>query len=126
MWRFIEVHSESTLWFSDGAGIDASRGGVGESSRLIVNHLGFLDITEIPSGSSTTAVDANGLRLGQPRSRRQGCCLEKYDLKEHVLSLEVHKNGSFTLSLHSFVAENWKQKQEFSGMYLHYGYYIAI
>ncbi|KAH8424948.1 uncharacterized protein LDX57_002694 [Aspergillus melleus] len=65
MWRIAEWESKHRLWFSDGEPIDAVRPidnfetRAGLSSRLIVDKLGFLDLTEIPS-APTVALDANG------------------------------------------------------------------
>ena len=47
MWFFTAVHSPSTVWCSDGKPISTVRGGVGESSRLIIDQQGFLDLTEL-------------------------------------------------------------------------------
>ncbi|KAI9035945.1 uncharacterized protein KD926_002610 [Aspergillus affinis] len=65
MWRIAEWERKHRLWFSDGEPIDALRPidnfetRAGLSSRLIVDKLGFLDLTEIPS-ATTVALDANG------------------------------------------------------------------
>ncbi|KAL3451392.1 hypothetical protein BJX65DRAFT_293408 [Aspergillus insuetus] len=93
MWTITTVDSEFTIWCSDGESIlDVSRGGPGESSRLIVDGKGFLDITEnnvqapnpdsefilvdgdlnmtqvqIPSFPCT--IDANGMKLYQSSRR---------------------------------------------------------
>jgi hypothetical protein len=48
MWTITTVDSELMLWCSDGKPIlNVARGGPGESSRLIVDRKGFLDITEL-------------------------------------------------------------------------------
>ncbi|KAL3487193.1 hypothetical protein BJX62DRAFT_246163 [Aspergillus germanicus] len=48
MWTITTADSESTIWCSDGEHIlNVSRGGPGESSRLIVDGKGFLDVTEL-------------------------------------------------------------------------------
>jgi hypothetical protein len=48
MWSTKTVDSEFTIWCSDGEPIlNVSRGGQGESSRLIVDGKGFLDITKL-------------------------------------------------------------------------------
>lgn len=47
MWAITIIDSPFTLWCSDGRPIDEARGGFGESSRIIVDQKGFLDITEL-------------------------------------------------------------------------------
>ena len=61
MWEIVQVDSSYQLWFSDGKAIEAPRGGSGVSSRLIVDRLGFLDLTEILL--SEPLLDANGSLL---------------------------------------------------------------
>lgn len=69
MWqlRTIDNPSGAALWFSDGAPLTAMRGGSGASSRLIVDGLGFLDITDFqngfPNGPVMDIVDCNGVDL---------------------------------------------------------------
>lgn len=47
MWFLAAVNSPSTIWCSDGKPISTVRGGVGDSSRLIIDQQGFLDLTEL-------------------------------------------------------------------------------
>ena len=47
MWFLAAVDSPSTVWCSDGKPINTVRGGVGDSSRLIIDKQGFLDLTEL-------------------------------------------------------------------------------
>jgi hypothetical protein len=48
MWSITAVDSDFTIWCSDGEPVlNVSRGGPGESSRLIVDGKGFLDITQL-------------------------------------------------------------------------------
>lgn len=49
MWFLAAVNSPSTVWCSDGKPISTVRGGVGDSSRLIIDQQGFLDLTELDS-----------------------------------------------------------------------------
>ncbi|KAL2847052.1 hypothetical protein BJX68DRAFT_268353 [Aspergillus pseudodeflectus] len=89
MWTITTVDSELMLWCSDGKPIlNVARGGSGESTRLIVDRKGFLDITEldvkapdpgteyilidcdlnsteVQISSPPCAIDANGLKLYQ-------------------------------------------------------------
>ncbi|KAJ5782359.1 hypothetical protein N7457_004133 [Penicillium paradoxum] len=108
MWHLATVNSPYTLWCSDGKPIDAIRGGVGESSRFIVDGQGFLDITElkvmgeeaewilIDSRLNSTdeeiasVFNVNGLRLWK------GLDHEPSDLSL-ALHLEIETNGKFNL-----------------------------
>ncbi|KAJ0413111.1 hypothetical protein BJY00DRAFT_322509 [Aspergillus carlsbadensis] len=117
MWIITTVHSEATLWCSDGEPIlNVVRGGAGESSRLIVDGKGFLDITdlnvkaadpeseyilidddlnstEVQIASSPRAIDANGSKLYQTNRE------EATDLPL-PLHLEINPdNTTFTLSI---------------------------
>lgn len=47
MWAITSIDSPFTLWCSDGRPIDQVRGGFGESSRVVVDQKGFLDITQL-------------------------------------------------------------------------------
>lgn len=47
MWTIASIDSPFTLWCSNGRPIDEVRGGSGESSRIIVDQQGFLDITQL-------------------------------------------------------------------------------
>ncbi|KLO07087.1 hypothetical protein SCHPADRAFT_837093 [Schizopora paradoxa] len=61
-WSLREVAAPSTLWFSDGAPVTSPRPGDGTSYRLIVDRLGFLDLTSTPFAGTLQfrAIDANG------------------------------------------------------------------
>ena len=101
MWFLNRVDSSSDLWFSDGGPIKAIRGHYGESSRLIVDRQGFLDLTEI-SGLETTILDANGsvFYLSPNPERNVSVDSFKNRIDELIgLSLVVGEDGSFTLSL---------------------------
>ena len=47
MWFLAVVNSPFAVWCSDGKPISTVRGGVGDSSRLIIDQQGFLDLTEL-------------------------------------------------------------------------------
>lgn len=101
MWHLVQILVASRLWFSDGRPIEATRGGLGVASRLIVDHQGFLDITEVRS-SESAAIDANGATLWLKRRRTSSdfACPSLQDgLHPLNLSLRVDDDGSFTLSL---------------------------
>ncbi|KAL7941984.1 Phospholipase/Carboxylesterase domain-containing protein [Trichoderma barbatum] len=102
MWHLVQILIASRLWFSDGNPIEASRGGHGVSSRLIVDGQGFLDVTEIRSLESV-ALDANGATLWLKRhegaSDRFACpSLQNSSYPLH-LSLRVDDGGNFNLTL---------------------------
>jgi len=95
MWEIVQVDSSYRLWFSDGKAIEAPRGGSDDSSRLIVDRLGFLDVTEILFPEPL--LDANGsLLCVQPptpgpygQKNTTASCMR--------LSLKI-KDGGFTLT----------------------------
>jgi len=102
MWRLAEVHCSFQLWFSDGKPIEALRGGGGVSSRLIVDHQGFLDLTEI-SLSKMTVLDANGSMLWlRPDPERRSFPSSGNTPQWLELSLEIVGDGGFELSLIRF------------------------
>lgn len=102
MWHLVRILVASRLWFSDGDPLEAARGGQGVSSRLVVDHHGFLDITEVHS-SQSMALDANGATLWLKRREMDDdftCPSLKNSSYPLNLSLQVDDNGdNFTLSL---------------------------
>ncbi|KAM0255937.1 hypothetical protein ACHAQJ_005338 [Trichoderma viride] len=101
MWNLVRILAASRLWFSDGDPIAATRGGQGISSRLIVDRLGFLDITEVRS-SESTALDANGATLWLKRhetASHLACPSPQNSSYPLSLSLRIDDDGSFALSL---------------------------
>lgn len=58
MWTLQSVDNPTSapLWFSDGEPINATRGGSGTSSRLIVGGQGFIDFTDFQNGFPTGPV----------------------------------------------------------------------
>lgn len=102
MWHLVRILAASRLWFSDGDPLEATRGGQGISSRLIVDRHGFLDITEVHS-SKSMALDANGATLWVKRREIDGdfiCPSLQNRSYPMNLSLQVDDDGgSFTLSL---------------------------
>ncbi|KAL4916478.1 hypothetical protein BDW62DRAFT_218682 [Aspergillus aurantiobrunneus] len=64
MWIVAAVDSAFTLWCSDGKPIDEARGGVGETARIIVDQLGFLDITQLDLDDDERAGPPLALHLG--------------------------------------------------------------
>lgn len=77
MWAIASINSHFTLWCSDGRPIDEVRGGSGESTRIIVDQLGFLDITQLNVRVEAEYVlidaDLNSMEVqGSPYGK---CCL---------------------------------------------------
>ena len=99
MWLLRYVPADFHLWFSDGKDVHALRGlPDSDSSRLIVNGVGFLDLTEV-SGQTVPILDANGSFLFFRQS--SGVTLSKTENNAHILSLDIslHEPNTFTLSL---------------------------
>ena len=99
MWLLRYVPADFHLWFSDGKDIHALRGLPGsDSSRLIVNGVGFLDLTEV-SGQAVPILDANDslLYFHQPSGMTQ----PGTENKAYALSLDISLQDpdTFTLSL---------------------------
>ncbi|EJD42584.1 hypothetical protein AURDEDRAFT_115019 [Auricularia subglabra TFB-10046 SS5] len=90
MWRLAVVAlSGLQLWSSDGAPVRGLRGGNTTSTRLIVDRLGFLDITELNLANSTF-LDFNGRALVSGGSHMQ-TPLDLY--------LSISPNGTFDAGL---------------------------
>ncbi|KAF5861233.1 hypothetical protein ETB97_000488 [Aspergillus alliaceus] len=107
MWRLVDWDTQLPLWFSDGQPIDTqrpisdlgTRGGL--SPRLIVDNLGFLDLTEVHLGT-TTALDANGSMLRLIPGLGSSCHPDDgyYSTETRLeLSLQIEEDGGFTLSV---------------------------
>lgn len=88
MWSLNTINNPtgSKLAFSDSLPLNASRGGNGISSRLIVNGQGFLDITDYCPGHGAAYVDFNGQRLG-------------YNLLTGSFTLTLPGSGTFIAQL---------------------------
>ena len=99
MWLLRYVPADFHLWFSDGRDVHALRGLPGsDSSRLIVNGVGFLDLTEV-SGQAVPMLDANDSLLFLRQS--SGVAPSKTENEAHILSLDIslQEPDTFTLSL---------------------------
>ncbi|KAI1266557.1 hypothetical protein F5Y18DRAFT_445008 [Xylariaceae sp. FL1019] len=94
MWTLKYWQSKYKLDFADGEPLETIRGGHGTSSRLVVDTLGFIDITEADISAQTTILDANGSRLAYLSATEQPKDVIK-------LSLKVVGADDFTLSYSS-------------------------
>lgn len=102
MWCLHDVDCPFELWFSDGRPVKSCRGGDGVSSRAIVDHLGFLDLTEIHVPPEKIVLDANGSRLvpmQNPVHRIPPASNLGDKVSPWLLSLKIESNGSFVLRL---------------------------
>lgn len=102
MWHLVRILAASSLWFSDGNPLEATRGSQGISSRLIVDRHGFLDLTEVHS-TNAMSLDANGATLWLKRRETDGgftCPSLQNSSYPLNLSLQIDDDGgSFTLGL---------------------------
>ena len=101
MWCLTDINTSFEHWFSDGKPFKALRGQKNESSRLIVDQQGFLDITQITS-SNLTLIDANGLILWPRTDPEHNASVGPSETARSLmvqLSLTIELNGSFTLIL---------------------------
>lgn len=58
MWHLSRVFCHFQLWFSDGLPLGAVRGSLkGDSSRLIVDNQGFLDLTTVSTANFPSALE---------------------------------------------------------------------
>ncbi|KAJ6443324.1 GPI anchored protein [Purpureocillium lavendulum] len=103
MWQLVRVLCHMQLWFSDGDPIKKIRGGQNVSSRAIVEHTGFLDLTEFRSGSSDLAIDANGALLSLRRWARAPSSCPGLDVAVPLLNLtlRVTDDGAFDLGFYA-------------------------
>ncbi|MGH8685346.1 MAG: hypothetical protein ACREUM_08365 [Nitrosospira sp.] len=91
MWSFSTISNPTgaQLAYSDGMLLNASRGGNGISSRLIVDGQGFFDITDYCPGHGAAYVDFNGRQLG-------------YNLPSGSFSLTLPGSSAFIAQLDGF------------------------
>ncbi|OJJ05866.1 hypothetical protein ASPVEDRAFT_138338 [Aspergillus versicolor CBS 583.65] len=94
MWAISSTHSAFTIWCSDGRPVDEARGSSGESSRIIVDQKGFLDITQL----ILAGIDANGVKLYHNVSDGQ----EESPL---ALYLVINPDATFTLGVESSIGD---------------------
>lgn len=102
MWHLSHIICPLQLWFSDGLPLETQRGlFLGESSRLIVDGQGFLDLTTIQSRQGDKwEMAANGVSLWIDRNENPhtGCPLLLESTIDPIkLSLHVDMGGNFAL-----------------------------
>ncbi|KAI1749609.1 hypothetical protein F4782DRAFT_542087 [Xylaria castorea] len=97
MWSLRQVDCSFKLWFSDGGLLSAVRSRTGVSYRLIVDQLGFLDLTEVPYLTQPHAIVANDelLTVHPNPANHFGC--DPNDLPMN-LHLRIDDDGGFALT----------------------------